>query len=63
MGTNWSVYDVAISDAGDRLYAIAGEGIQTSFKGEIIEYDAETLARLRSWNMDGLGNLYNLLLR
>lgn len=61
--SNWGVYDVKVNDAGDRVYAIVGAGIQTSFVGAIHEYDTSTQKLLRSWNMDRLGNLYNLLVR
>ncbi len=59
----WSVWDVEVSDAGDRLYALAGEGIQTAFVGNILEYDTTTLKVLRTWSMKGLGNTYNFAIR
>jgi hypothetical protein len=59
----WSVYDVEVSDAGDRLYALVGTGIQTNFVGNILEYDTTTLAVLRTWSMKGLGNTYNFAIR
>lgn len=59
----WSAYDVEITDAGDRLYAIIGTGIQTNFVGKIVEYDTTTLQVTRSWNMNRLGNMYNLVIR
>ena len=60
---NWGNYDVELSDAGDRLYALIGTGIQTSFVGKIVEYDTTTLAITRTWNMNGTGNMYNLAIR
>lgn len=61
--SNWQVYDVEISPAGDRIYAIVGTGIQSSFVGAINEYDTKTLGLLRTWSMNGNGNLYNLAIR
>lgn len=61
--SNWGNYDVEISDAGDRLYALIGTGIQARFVGKIVEYDTTTLAITRSWSMNGTGNMYNLALR
>ena len=63
MAADWSVYDVEVSDAGDRLYAIAGAGIQTAFIGDLIEYDTDTLQVVRTWDLNGMGNMYGLLIR
>jgi hypothetical protein len=60
---NWGNYDVELSDAGDRLYALIGTGIQTSFVGKIVEYNTTTLAITRTWSMNGTGNMYNLAIR
>ena len=59
----WGCYDVEVSDAGDRLYALIGTGIQTNFVGQIVEYDTDTLAITRTWNMNRIGNTYNLAIR
>lgn len=61
--SGWGVYDVELNDAGNRMYAIVGTGIQTSFIGAIHEYDTSNRRLLRTWSMNRLGNLYNLLIR